>query len=253
MVALAGPVAARATSTSVVLERVVDARRGRPVEPHAQHRDDVLQRPVPGQRAGRDHERRLRRGRAPEPAVPVGASAPLRQPDLPRGEYYAVKITDTTPASPSPASLRFAYSRTNGDITDAAAAAAGKGLAIVFANDQGVPAASGPTSIVAGIGQNYVNLINAVAAANPNTIVVLQSAYADTVSTWLPNVKAMLEGWNSGQEGERRARPPAARPGQPERPHGDDVAGRPERRRSGATTRRTRSIRATRSARTRSG
>jgi len=117
------------------------------------------------------------------------------------GTYYPLQISDTTPASPSPASLRLRYSRTNGDIADAAAAAAGKGLAIVFANDQGVPAASGPTSIVAGIGQNYINLINAVAAANPNTIVVLQSAYADTVSTWLPNVKALLEGWNSGQEG----------------------------------------------------
>jgi len=116
------------------------------------------------------------------------------------GEYYALKLTDTTPAT-SPSDFRFGWSRTNGDIADAAAAAKGKGLAIVFANDQGVPAASGPTSIVAGIGQNYVNLINAVAAANPNTIVVLQSAYADTVSDWLPNVKAMLEGWNSGQEG----------------------------------------------------
>ena len=71
----------------------------------------------------------------------------------------------------------------------------------MFANDQGVAAASGPTSIVQGLGSNYVNLINAVAAANPNTIVVLQSAYADAVSDWLPNVKAMLETWNSGQEG----------------------------------------------------
>jgi hypothetical protein len=115
-------------------------------------------------------------------------------------EYYAVQITDTTPAT-APASLRFGYSRAKGDIADAAAAAAGKGLAIVFANDQGVAAASGPSSEVQGIGQSYVDLINAVAAANPNTIVVLQSAYADVVSNWLPNVKAMLETWNSGQEG----------------------------------------------------
>ncbi len=115
-------------------------------------------------------------------------------------EYYALQITDTTPST-APASLRFGYSRTNGDIADAAAAAAGKGLAIVFANDQGVQAASGPTSTVQGLGPSYVNLINAVAAANPNTIVVLQSAYADVVSDWLPNVKAMLETWNSGQEG----------------------------------------------------
>ncbi|HMF04993.1 MAG TPA: glycoside hydrolase family 3 C-terminal domain-containing protein, partial [Acidimicrobiia bacterium] len=116
------------------------------------------------------------------------------------GEYYAVNIGDATPAS-GPASFRFAYSRVNGDDADAAAAAAGKGMAIVFVNDQAVPDGSGPTSIVAGIGQNYVNLINAVAAANPNTVVILQSAYADTVDSWLPNVKALLETWNSGQEG----------------------------------------------------
>jgi hypothetical protein len=115
-------------------------------------------------------------------------------------EYYALQITDTTPAT-APASIRFGYSRTKGDIADAAAAAAGKSVAIVFANDQGVAAASGPTSVVQGLGQNYVDLINAVAAANPNTVVVLQSAYADVVSDWLPNVKALLETWNSGQEG----------------------------------------------------
>ena len=57
----------------------------------------------------------------------------------------------------------------NGDNADAAAAAAGKGMAIVFVNDQAVPDGTGPTSLVPGIGPNYVNLINAVAAANPNT------------------------------------------------------------------------------------
>ena len=89
----------------------------------------------------------------------------------------------------------------NGDNADAAAAAAGKGMAIVWVNDQAVPDGTSPTSLVSGIGPNYVDLIKAVSAANPNTVVVLQSAYADTVDTWLPNVKALLETWNSGQEG----------------------------------------------------
>jgi len=116
------------------------------------------------------------------------------------GEYYALQITDTTPAA-GPASFRFAYSRVNGDNADAATAAAGKGMAIVWVNDQAVPDGTSPTSLVSGIGPNYVDLIKAVAAANPNTVVVLQSAYADTVDTWLPNVKSLLETWNSGQEG----------------------------------------------------
>ena len=127
----------------------------------------------------------------------AGATIPLPTSG---GEYYALQITDTTPAD-APASFRFAYSRVNGDNADAAAAAAGKGMAIVWVNDQAVPDGSSPTSLVSGIGPNYVDLIKAVAAANPNTVVVLQSAYADTVDTWLPNVKSLLETWNSGQEG----------------------------------------------------
>ena len=127
----------------------------------------------------------------------AGATIPLPTSG---GEYYALQIADTTPAT-APASFRFAYSRVNGDNADAAAAAAGKNMAIVWVNDQAVPDGTSPTSLVSGIGPNYVDLINAVSAANPNTVVVLQSAYADTVDTWLPNVKALLETWNSGQEG----------------------------------------------------
>jgi hypothetical protein len=134
------------------------------------------------------------------PSGVVGTAGASQQINPSTGEYYALQISDTTPATGN-ASIRFGWSRVNGDSTDAAAAATGKGMAIVFVNDQAVPDGSTPTSIVAGIGQNYVNLINAVAAANPNTVVILQSAYADTVDTWLPNVKALLETWNSGQEG----------------------------------------------------
>ena len=56
------------------------------------------------------------------------------------------------------------------------------------------------------------------------------------------DVAAEREGAAGGLEqrpgGRRRDGPSAARPGQPERPHGDDVAGRPGPTRSGATTRR---------------
>src|SRR5207302_1084509 len=79
--------------------------------------------------------------------------------------YHLVTITfnNTTAGT---ASFRFAYSRAVGDLADAAAAAVGKRLAIVFVNDDGVAAASGPTSQVQGLGTGYVTLINAVATAN---------------------------------------------------------------------------------------
>ena len=123
------------------------------------------------------------------------------------GTYHPITITFNN-ASGGPASLRFAYSRTAGDIADAAAAAVGKKAAIVFVND-GVGAVSttpnpdltgttlsAPTQLSAA----STNLINAVAAANPNTIVVLNTANP-VLMPWFGNVKSVLEMWFAGQEG----------------------------------------------------
>ena len=112
------------------------------------------------------------------------------------------------PAPCVPASFRFAYNRTNGDIADAAAAATGKKLALVFVNDGTGATSSTPNPDLAGttisaptqLSTASTNLINAVAAANPNTVVVLNTANPVLVP-WLPNVKAVLESWFAGQEG----------------------------------------------------
>ncbi len=48
-------------------------------------------------------------------------------------------------------------------------------------------------------GQN--ELINAVAKANPNTIVVLNAGGNVDMQPWLANVKGLLHGWYTGQEG----------------------------------------------------
>ena len=110
--------------------------------------------------------------------------------------------------SKRPASFRFAYSRANGDIADAAAAAKDKKLALVFVND-GVGASSTTTdgaapgttiSAPTQLSAASSNLINAVAAANPNTVVVLNTANP-VLTPWLPNVKGVLEDWFAGQEG----------------------------------------------------
>ncbi|AWI25185.1 beta-glucosidase [Flavobacterium pallidum] len=44
-------------------------------------------------------------------------------------------------------------------------------------------------------------LINAVAKANPNTIVVLNAGGNVDMQKWLPNIKALLHAWYPGQEG----------------------------------------------------
>lgn len=152
------------------------------------------------------------------------------QSNLVGGTFYPVSITVNTttcvstpaaaavggnPAVPAvvapcgPTSFRFAYSRAAGDIADAAAAAVGKSKAIVFV-DTGVgtsstipnPYGSTPPTIsaVKSLSPQANNLISAVVAANPNTIVVL---YNDNpvLTPWIGGVKSMLVMWFAGQEG----------------------------------------------------
>jgi beta-glucosidase len=106
-----------------------------------------------------------------------------------------------------PASFRLAYTRAAGDITDAAAAAVGKSKAIVFVNDSDAngtaPNPDGTATMVSAVrqlSQANVDLINAVAAANPNTIVVINNQNP-VVTPWLGNVKSLLAMWFAGQEG----------------------------------------------------
>ena len=76
------------------------------------------------------------------PGTPTDAGYTQARPDqrgrarasLTGGTYHQVTITFDN-ATGGPASFRFAYSRANGDIADAAAAAKGKKLAVVFLND----------------------------------------------------------------------------------------------------------------------
>lgn len=89
--------------------------------------------------------------------------------------------------------------------TDAGAAAslaAASQVAIVFVNDwesEGMDLATlNLTDAAHGTDQDA--LVNAVAAANPNTIVVIESGGA-VVMPWLNQVNAVLEAWFPGQSG----------------------------------------------------
>jgi beta-glucosidase len=132
------------------------------------------------------------------------------------GTFHAVTITFNNNTG-GPASFRFAYSRANGDIADAVAAAKGKKLAIVFVNDNGAPPEGNNTTALTQIPNPYgtspptiaavehlpadqTGLLNAIAAANPNTVVVLNTT--DPVLTpWIGSVKSLLEMWYSSSEG----------------------------------------------------
>ena len=116
------------------------------------------------------------------------------------------KVTLTVDASglagSSDFSLRFAFSRKNGDIADAAKAAEGKALALVFVDDEArnvVPNSPALSSLT----EEQLQLIHAVAAKNPNTVVVINTGEPFVVKEWIadPNVKAVLNMWQAGQEG----------------------------------------------------
>jgi beta-glucosidase len=118
--------------------------------------------------------------------------------------WHKVSLTLDATGLPSNAELsfRFAYSRTNGDIADAASAAEGKAMAVVFVDDQGrntVPEKSALSSLNAV----QLQLIKAVAAKNSNTVVVINTGTPFIVKEWINdlNVKAVLNMWQTGQEG----------------------------------------------------
>ena len=125
----------------------------------------------------------------------------------------AAAAAGTNPAVPAvlalckAASVRLAFTRSSGDIADAAAAAAGKSKAIVFVNDSDAtgttPNPDGTASTISAVrslSQASVDLINAVAAANPNTVVVLNNQNP-VLTPWVANAKSLLAMWFAGQEG----------------------------------------------------
>jgi beta-glucosidase len=155
-------------------------------------------------------------GAGPKMAVPVFATDvgnADKAPDVPCDTrlavgWHKVRITldATGVARDDGIKLRFAWSRTQGDIEDAATAAKGKAMAIVFVNDQGrdvVTPAPAQGTPVSSLNPDQVALIRAVAAANPNTVVVLNTGTPVIVKEWIgnPGVKALLNMWHAGQEG----------------------------------------------------
>jgi beta-glucosidase len=128
----------------------------------------------------------------------------VRCAESPSVGWHKVTLTvDATGLSAnSELSFRFAISRKTGDIADAATDAEGKVLALVFVDDQGrnvVPNAAPLSSLT----DEQLQLIKAVAAKNPNTVVVLNTGTPFIVKEWIdnPNIKAVLNMWQSGQEG----------------------------------------------------
>ena len=92
--------------------------------------------------------------------------------------------------------LRFASSKLGDSINAAVIAAAKAKIAVVFADDNGAT----NNNIVNSLSDNQDTLIQAVAQANPNTVVVLSTGNP-VLASWASSVKGILEMWYPGQEG----------------------------------------------------
>lgn len=130
------------------------------------------------------------------PAPPVDADTGFPRPLIwnPSSPLAAMRL-----AAPA---TRFAYD-TGADPARAAAAAAKARVAIVFVNQwltESVDAASLSLPADRQTGVNQDALVRAVARANPNTIVVVESGGA-VLMPWLHQVKGVLEAWYPGSGG----------------------------------------------------
>jgi beta-glucosidase len=120
-------------------------------------------------------------------------------------ETATVDLTAGTPAqievdyyqSGGDATVNLGWSRPNQDLQGQAVALAAKSdIAIVYANDFESEGSDLANIELPGT-QN--SLISAVAAVNPNTVVVLNTGSAVTMP-WLDKVKGVFEAWYPGQE-----------------------------------------------------
>ena len=111
---------------------------------------------------------------------------------------HDLKITFAVAANAlPPVNLRFTWSPVQKSIDAAVAKAAGAKTAVVFVDDANPTV---PTGALKPLGAYQDQLVNAVADANPNTVVVLNTG--DPVQMpWLHKVKSVVEMWYPGQEG----------------------------------------------------
>ena len=85
-------------------------------------------------------------------------------------------------------------------IADAVAAAASADAAIVFTGLSAAYESEGYDRPTIDLDAGQVNLINAVAAVNPRTIVVIVAGSQVGMASWIDQVPAALQGWYLGQE-----------------------------------------------------
>ena len=178
-------------------------RRGQPRLPgRAVHRRVRLRLPDRGRYRGAAHvglhaaSERLQGWTDAERPIPradhgrgTGDADAGRAPDQVRYATSAKAATAPT--------MRLSWAPQKHDVDAAVAAAARAHTAVVFVDDANTNV---PAGEVGTLGPDQDDLIEKIAAANPNTVVVLNTG-AGVLMPWLARVKGVLEMWFPGQEG----------------------------------------------------
>jgi beta-glucosidase len=140
--------------------------------------------------------------------TPVGGAAltlpPACPPNLPPpGGMACTNASEIYDPSPPLAAIKAIAPHATVKFNDgtnasaAAALAASSNLAIVFVNDW---ESEGMDRVSLNFSPSQDALVEAVAAANPHTVVVLENGGAHLMP-WLASVRAVLEAWYPGQQG----------------------------------------------------
>jgi len=147
-----------------------------------------------GNHMGNMHGNILHAGEHNIVPTPDGLDNMRRKVELTAGAH-AITVSTTADVSGVPVQVRLAWStpeKQKSDYADAVAAAKQAKTAVVFVWSRGRP--------VFGIPGDQNKLVEDVAAANPNTIVVLNVSQPVALP-WLDKVKGVLQMWFPGDEG----------------------------------------------------
>jgi beta-glucosidase len=139
------------------------------------------------------------RGTALPPQSDFGAGEQLVRLTLTSGRSYRLRIAYVS-APTAFHSLHFGLRVPAGTIEDAVRAAQGADAAIVFVGSSRSSESEGRDRPNMQLEGRQNELVQAVLAANPNTIVVLNNG-APYALPWADRVPAIVEGWLAGEEG----------------------------------------------------
>ncbi|NLP11175.1 DUF4434 domain-containing protein [bacterium] len=123
--------------------------------------------------------------------------------DLEKNRVYPIRLEFFENVGTCEVHLGLAYYGQGNEVEQAEAAARSADVAVVCAGLNETLEGEGNDRASLGLAQEQVQLIQAVAAANPRTIVVLNNATPILMNEWADRVPAILEAFYPGQEGGR--------------------------------------------------